>query len=91
MPNGKIIPYQPNEYPELDNLKEGAMVDFQGTAKIVKTGGTEEGGEGEGSMGLEIMGIDLTPSDNEATTELNRMTGKNMKPAPAMGKSAGGF
>ena len=60
MPEGKIIPYEQGEYPELDNLPEGSKVKFEGEATLV------EGG-------LQIDNIDLE-TENEATRSLKDMT-----------------
>lgn len=89
MPQGQILPYQPGEYPELDNLPEGTKVSFDGEATIVKTDGTQEGGEGEGSMGLQIDNINLNP-EGDATRELKRMTGGN-EPTPSGSSAPSGF
>lgn len=61
MPMDKIIPAKPGEYPELKDLPMGSSVHFEGEAVLV------EGG-------LRISQINLEPSDNEATMELNRAT-----------------
>jgi hypothetical protein len=57
----KMISTKPGEYPELDGLPMGASVHFEGDAELV------EGG-------LRISSIQMEPSDNEATREVNRMT-----------------
>lgn len=77
MPDGKIISVQPGEYPEIDGLKEGSMVKFEGEAQLVKGG-------------LQITNIQMEPSDNDATQEINRMTGNDSTtPAPSNGGSVG--
>lgn len=74
MPTGKVIPFQPDEYPELRDLPEGTKVSFDGEATIIKMeNDNEENQEGEGSMGLQIDNIDLNP-EGEATRELKKMT-----------------
>jgi len=62
MPEGKLIPVQPGEYPELDNLPEGSKVKFEGEAELTKDG-------------LLIKSIDLQ-TDNDATRELSKMIGQ---------------
>lgn len=86
---GKILPYSPGDFPELDNLSEGTACEFSGKGKIVKTQGTSEGGENEGNMGIEIDQIDFQP-ENDATRELKQMTGGNQKYQPGA-PLGGGF
>lgn len=74
MPDGKIIPTQPGEYPDLDNLEMGTKVNFNGQATLV------EGG-------LQIDSIELDP-EGEATRELKKMTG-NQPGASEMPSSSG--
>lgn len=79
MPEGKIIPAAPGEYPELSGLPEGSTVKFEGEATLVKGG-------------LQINSIELEPADNEATREVNRMTGNESAPAgSSSGSSSSGF
>lgn len=77
-----IIPYNEQDFPNLQGLKEGSKVSFDGEATLVNT---------NGGMGLKISNINCEPSDNEATSELNRMTGKyqSMKPMVSSGGSKG--
>jgi hypothetical protein len=88
MPKEQILPYSYGMYPELDNLPEGTKVSFNGEATIVKTEGTEEGGEG--SMGLQIDSIELD-AEGEATRELGRMTKNDSSPYVGSGESKRGF
>jgi hypothetical protein len=90
MPEGKIISYSPGEYPELDNLPEGTKVSFNGQATIVKTQGTEEGGEGEGSLGLQIDSIELDP-EGEADRTLKDMTQNDSNSYASNEDKGGGF
>jgi hypothetical protein len=90
MPVGKIIPFSPGEYPELNDLPEGTKVSFDGEATIVKTEGSEEGGEGEGSMGLQIDNIDLNP-EGEADRNLKQMTQNDYSNKSGATEMKGGF
>jgi Molybdopterin converting factor, large subunit len=60
MPEGKLIPMEQGEYPEIDGLEDGATVTFSGTA-------TKEAG------GLLIQTIELE-TEGMADRELSSMT-----------------
>ncbi len=76
MPNGKMISFQPGEYPDLDGLPEGTMVKFEGEGRLT-------------SGGMEIVSFE-TEAENEATRELKSMT-KNDSYAVSKEQKGGGF
>jgi hypothetical protein len=71
-PADMIIPIKIGDFPDLADLKEGATITFEGKAQLVQTDGEQEG-EG-GGMGLQVVHIDVKPEENEADSELDRMT-----------------
>jgi hypothetical protein len=66
MPEDKVIPYGPEEYPKLEGLAVGSKVSFSGEATIEDLGGE--------SRGLKILTIDLQ-TENRADREMRDMKG----------------
>ncbi len=76
MPEGKIIPVAPGEYPQLDGIDPGTKVSFSGEATLEDTG--------DGQMGLRIDSIDME-TEGPAEREFQKMKGgdRGGMPAPA--------
>lgn len=65
MPVGKVIPVAPGEYPQLDGVKPGSPVKFEGEATLED--------QGNGQMGLRITSIELE-TEGAADREFKSMT-----------------
>lgn len=74
MPEGTVIQYGPEDYPELEGVEDGRKVKFSGEAVIENLGGE--------SKGLRVLSMKFE-TENQADRELKNLKGPSESYADA--------